>query len=153
MGENYDLEIHFGDREKVNVEVESKSVETDFSATSLFQTLDHARKQLPEVEGGVVIVKVPSSWMLDQQRFSVVEATIAEFFRRTKTKRVHTIEVFCAEPHGINQIFGSKAYANPNIATDMKHRGAFVDPKLWVTPSPWVDLWTFMDAVDSKILK
>jgi hypothetical protein len=77
-----DMEILL-DPLRILCEVEGKDEHTAATARSVYNTLEHARKQLPSDVPGLICLKIPELWK-GSPAIPTVFATISRFFHRTE---------------------------------------------------------------------
>jgi hypothetical protein len=94
LGSDYDLEVLLPHDEVIAADTKCKIQSTTLSKTSLRNSLDRARKQLPPDRPGLIFVKVPPNWILSPGARRSLGHSVRAFFR--STKRVVSIKVYCA---------------------------------------------------------
>jgi hypothetical protein len=62
-GENYDIEFVSKSGLEICCEIESKAETTTLTEKTIYDTFEHARKQLPKGKPGLVFLRLPESWM------------------------------------------------------------------------------------------
>ncbi len=93
-GESFDLEIMFPNGKTVCADTKCQLETGSYSAKGLRNKLDHARKQLPKDYPGVIFIKIPQKWHINQDLLENIEDVCQEFFRGTK--RIVSIEIYSA---------------------------------------------------------
>lgn len=92
-GEDYDLELLFEDVTACG-ETKCKLESTAISESTLLDTLNRGRKQLPPDRPGIIFVKVPSAWhKTDDEYTTFLQETTSKFWRDTKrivSVKLHT---------------------------------------------------------------
>jgi len=83
-GLDYDAEIQLSDGMKVNCEMKCKIEESYLSKPGILTRLNDARKQLPKGEPAIIFLKIPESWILQEDIVAVLLNALADFFRSTK---------------------------------------------------------------------
>ena len=82
-GRDYDFELLYPDGRSVPADAKCRLEFTAIDPTTIRNTLEKARKQLPDDRPGVIFLKVPQAWIDD---VSVAVAMVAEgrrYFRNT----------------------------------------------------------------------
>ena len=120
-GNDYDIEIGLSDWPAVCADAKCKIESTGFSAETVKQTLDKARKQFPPDLPSVIFVKVPSQWGELQQHATDVLYNVAEKFLRG-TARVVSVKYYTSRiiwrDGAITYIQAFKELSNPNNRFD-----------------------------------
>ncbi|GEM_PF-5148912 len=93
-GHDYDILLEW-EGSMVCVEVKSKDEDTSYSANSLSNTLNEARRQLPDNQAGLVFVRAQPKWIQDTDFASEVERVLNDFYR--STGRVNGVYIFWHE--------------------------------------------------------
>jgi hypothetical protein len=83
-GRDYDIEIMYPDGVIASADAKCKIEGTEFSENTIKNTLNKARKQLPDDMLGIVFVKLPPSWISDGDRVSTSLNTARDFLRGTR---------------------------------------------------------------------
>ena len=79
-------------------EVKCHLLTTELNERSIMNTLEDARKQLPKQKAGLILLRIPETWLVDMDAGTdVVEKTVTHFFERKKTTRVSSVFVFASE--------------------------------------------------------
>jgi hypothetical protein len=114
-GADYDVEIEFPNGIVACADAKCKIEGREFSARTLENTLQHARKQLPTDRPGIIFIKHPQEWH-DLPDFPEQAQTIATNFLR-KTRRIVSVKYY-VQPILFTDGFlihrhGYKEYSNP----------------------------------------
>jgi hypothetical protein len=80
---NPDLAIILPEGGLIYCEVEGKGEGTLLDVKTLLNTLDHARKQLPSNQAGIIFLKIPEAWVQTPEIRTTVESALQQFFRNT----------------------------------------------------------------------
>ncbi len=80
---NYECEIYLPSGVTAYCEMKCKLETQEFSATTIKNTLDIARAQLPKGGCGVVILKVPSSWFNSPDTSASLDLAVEQVLRNT----------------------------------------------------------------------
>lgn len=94
-GDDYDLEIAFGDA-RACAEAKCKIEDTEQSIQTVVRTLETARDQLPKDRPGIIIVSIPASWggsVDDGTKGQFLEEVVTTFFRRG-TQRIVSVAAY-----------------------------------------------------------
>jgi hypothetical protein len=83
-GLDYDVEIEYPDGVIASADAKCKIEGTEFSENTIRNTLNKARKQLPDDRPGIVFVKVPPAWVSDSDRVTISLNTARDFLRGTR---------------------------------------------------------------------
>jgi hypothetical protein len=104
---DFDLHVIFRNGNFGYGETESKRETGALTGTTIFNSLHHARKQLPNDKPAVIFLKLPETW-LSQESHKTIDPQIRKFLRGTQT--VVAVDIFATD-------FRSKAgIAEPIIA-------------------------------------
>ena len=82
-GLDYDAEIQLSDGTKINCEMKCKIEESHLSKTGILTRLNDARKQLPKGEPAIIFLKIPESWIFQEEIAAAAPDALADFFRQT----------------------------------------------------------------------
>ena len=93
-GSDYDVEVIYPNGLVVCGDAKCKIEATEFSAKTIDDTLEAARRQLPNDRPGIVFVKLPPRWM-EIPRFADICVAVARGFLRT-TRRVVSVKYYTA---------------------------------------------------------
>jgi hypothetical protein len=114
-GADYDAELVCSDGTVVCADAKCKVETTVMGEKTIMNTLQSARKQLPEDRPGAVFMKVPPSWMRDPAFAEISVKTAKEFLR--KTRRVVSVKYYVApltfEGGYLKQQHAYKEVSNP----------------------------------------
>lgn len=94
-GDDYDLEIAFGDV-RACAEAKCKIEDTEQSIQTVVRTLETARDQLPKDRPGIIIVSIPVSWggsVDDGTKGQFLDEVVTTFFRRG-TQRIVSVAAY-----------------------------------------------------------
>jgi hypothetical protein len=95
---NPDIEYVAGVNRYELCEVKCHLVSTELNERSIANTLEDARKQLPKGKAGLILLRVPESWLVDMEAgTNMIENAANHFIERKKTTRVSSIFVFASE--------------------------------------------------------
>jgi hypothetical protein len=83
-GDDYDGEVITSDNRLVCCEMKSKSEQSLPDSQAFWRTLDHARKQLPKGKPGIILVKIPETWLKQRELKAVVEVAVAKVLRQSE---------------------------------------------------------------------
>jgi len=83
-GTDYDVEIVYPSGIIACADAKCKIEGTEFSSNTMRNTLNKARKQLPDDRPGIVFIKVPPAWISDIGRVATMVNTAREFLRGTR---------------------------------------------------------------------
>jgi hypothetical protein len=92
-GNDYDIEINLPDWPRVCADAKCKVESTAFSASTVRQALDKARKQFPADRPSIIFVKVPPNWRSFPMPVSDILAEVANAFLRG-TRRIVSVKYF-----------------------------------------------------------
>ena len=84
IGMDYDIEVEYPESLIASADAKCKIETTEFSENTIRNSLNKARKQLPDNRPGIVFVKVPPSWISDADRVSTMMKTALDFLRGTR---------------------------------------------------------------------
>jgi hypothetical protein len=104
-GLDYDGQIILHNGERVNCEMKCKIESTQFSESTIRNTLDAARKQLPSGEPSLVFLKIPELWVHHPEISTALPTVINDFLRGTS--RVVSIILRWEEVHILPKEAGS----------------------------------------------
>ncbi len=91
-GFDYDIEVEYPNGVIASADAKCKIESTDFSERTIRNTLNKARKQLPDDRPGIVFVKVPPRWIADAgSTFAMLD--VARSFLRG-TRRVVSVKYY-----------------------------------------------------------
>ena len=82
-GLDYDGQIILQNGERVNCEMKCKIESTEFSESTIRNTLDTARKQLPSGKSSLVFLKIPEPWVHQSQISTLLPTVMNDFLRGT----------------------------------------------------------------------
>jgi len=82
-GTDYDVELFMPDGLAVPADAKCKFETTEINPTSVHNSLEKARKQLPADRAGMIFVKVPQRWIVEPGVAAAMEAAARDFLRRT----------------------------------------------------------------------
>ena len=82
-GKDFDVQLLTSDGSVINCEMKSKLEITRLSESTVTRTLKAARKQLPEAEANVILLKLPEAWIRLPQTGEVMNYATSKFFRNT----------------------------------------------------------------------
>jgi hypothetical protein len=136
-GKDYDFELLYPDGRSVPADAKCKLESTAIDPTTIRNTLEKARKQLPDDRPGVIFLKVPQAWTDD---VSVAVAMVEEgrrYFRNTD--RVISIKFYVSHLQTRDGIVHHRhAYREITNETSRFYRGQnwdlFTD---YVVPVSW----------------
>ncbi len=80
-GQDYDIEIVLADGCVVCADAKCKIEATSFSAKTVLNSLQEARKQFPKERPSVVFMKVPPQWLEQKEIWKSLAETAAKFFK------------------------------------------------------------------------
>lgn len=63
IGQNFDMAVNYEPNRVAFIEVESKDKATIRSVGTIKNTLDHAMRQLPKDQPGIIFVQIPQDWL------------------------------------------------------------------------------------------
>ena len=89
---DYDLNVFFRNGERGCAETKCKIEGKTITAKSVLNTLQHARKQLPNDEPGVIFLRMPEAWMRNIKAEEDITPAVKGFMRGTRT--VVAVEIF-----------------------------------------------------------
>jgi len=120
-GDDYDIEIKLPDWPRVCADAKCKVESTEFSASTVRQALDKARKQFPNNLPSIIFVKVPPNWRSFPVPVSDILADVAREFLRG-TGRIVSIKYFTSliawKDGALTHIQMFKEYSNPGNRFD-----------------------------------
>lgn len=82
-GKDYDGEIVTSASRIVCCEIKARSEQTNPTQQTLWNTFEHARKQLPKDKPAMILVKIPEDWLKKPDISSIVETAIDRIFRQS----------------------------------------------------------------------
>jgi hypothetical protein len=82
-GADYEAEFVTPSGQSICCEIKTKKEGTELSQSTIWSTLEKARKQLPNGKPGVIFVRIPESWMDSSQVGTTIEAAIAKITRQS----------------------------------------------------------------------
>jgi hypothetical protein len=91
-GSSYDVEVIYPNGLVVCGDAKCKVEATEFSVRTIDETLETARRQLPDNRPGIVFVKLPPRWM-EIPNFANIIVAISRSFLRT-TRRVVSVKYY-----------------------------------------------------------
>jgi hypothetical protein len=91
-GRDYDVEIKYPTGVIASADAKCKIDRTEFSRNTVENTLNKARKQLPDAMPGIVFVKVPPRWLADESSVVGMLDTAHTFLR--STRRVVSVKFY-----------------------------------------------------------
>jgi hypothetical protein len=120
-GSDYDVEIIYPNELVVCGDAKCKVEATEFRAETIDDTLEAARRQLPDGRPGIIFVKLPPRWM-ENPCFADICIGVARDFLRT-TKRIVSVKYFAAPIACIDGILEVRHFAKEisNPITDFGH--------------------------------
>lgn len=142
---DYDLEIYFPSGIRAFGDTKCKLESTTVSKSSVKNSLDKARTQLPQGLPGIIFLKLPHTWWSDEGRTSVKSA-VEDFFRITK--RVISVKTYftLTEVRGENTVQEITGLEYRNVHPELAHYG---DVNIFEHPHPgksvgpnWMELKT-----------
>lgn len=118
LGFDYDLEVKARDGTWICADTKTKLETTHIRKSSLINSLETARKQLPSDRPGFIFVCVPESWASGEKiDFSLLDESIGEFFAkgsgRIASVIVHTMFNSQGSIEDLGGISTVKEYPNP----------------------------------------
>lgn len=140
FGEDYDFEIFLPDGTTVAADAKCKLSSTSARDSSVINSLESARKQLPKNRAGVIFVSYPEIWV-DENTLKEITPFLVDRFLK-KTSRIHVVVVVIkfrtVESHLITSGMIYHVITNPSITACML-KDPFKDlndtPKL--VPNVW----------------
>jgi hypothetical protein len=90
-GYDYDVDIAYPNGLFACGDAKCKIEGTDFNAKSIRNSLDAARKQLPDGRPGIVFVKIPPRWMREREFVRLSTSTALDFLR--SIRRVVSVKI------------------------------------------------------------
>jgi hypothetical protein len=91
-GFDYDIEVEYRNGVVAAADAKCKIESTDFGESTIKNTLNKARKQLPDASPGIVFVKVPPRWITNPENI-VTMVDVARTFLRG-TRRVVSVKYY-----------------------------------------------------------
>jgi len=91
-GKDYDVDILYPNGLHACADAKCKIESTDFGEKTIRNTLDKARKQLPDDKPGIVFAKIPPRWM-EEASFLATTIGVAEEFLQT-TRRIISVKYY-----------------------------------------------------------
>jgi len=91
-GFDYDIEVEYPNGVLASADAKCKIESTDFSDNTIRNTLNKARKQLPDDSPGIVFVKVPPRWIADA-KCTAAMLEVAQSFLLV-TRRVVSVKYY-----------------------------------------------------------
>lgn len=149
-GKDYDVELKYSDGLPVPADAKCKLASTDIDPTTLGNTLEKARRQLPSDRPGVIFLKVPQAWIADA---SVVAAMVDEgrrFLRNTGriisikfyVSHLETRDGMVTHRHAVREITNEASRFNDGRNWDL-FTGFAVPPSWNGMPPKWQRLFFF----------
>src|SRR5216683_666046 len=84
IGCDYDIEVEYSDGVVAAADAKCKIESTEFSENTIKNTLNKARKQLPDANPGIVFVKVPPRWITNPENIVSMVDVARSFLRGTR---------------------------------------------------------------------
>lgn len=95
---NPDIEYVAGFNRWEACEVKCNLLSTELSERSMVNAAKKAKGQLPAGKAGIILLRVPETWLMDMKAgTSVIERAIDDFIRTEKSTRVSSSFVFASE--------------------------------------------------------
>lgn len=95
---NPDIEYAAGSNRLESCEVKCNLLSTELNETSIVNALKNAKKQLPKGKAGIILLRVPETWLVDMEAgTTVIGKAINDFIKNEKTTRVSSIFAFASE--------------------------------------------------------
>ncbi len=144
-GTDYDVEALIG-ATTVPCEMKAKLEITSAKASSVVDTLRRARDQLPEGRPSIVFLRVPETWVSDEQGRTAIEAGLRQALRNTgRIARVvlHWEEWRSLELGALRTTHYS-IHSNPNARTQLSALDNMLEAAPSSTAGGWID---FHDAL------
>jgi hypothetical protein len=145
---NPDIILFLEDRTEVYCEVERKLETTEVNFKTVYNTIKHAKNQLPRGKIGIVMLMIPDSWLSKNYRLhSEIGGAIQNLFRQSK--RVLSIIVFGIEysfnePEGDflvdTQSIRGREYINYNNPWCKVYHGTNIQERLISPSNSWINL-------------
>jgi len=82
-GKDYEGEIVTSTGRIVCCEMKARSEQMNPNQQTLWNTFEHARKQLPKGKPAIVLVKIPEDWVKNPDIQVIIEAAIGKIFRQS----------------------------------------------------------------------
>lgn len=82
-GKDYDIEIKPDSGARLNCELKVTTEEKDLRKSTIVNKLNAARKQLPDIQPGIIFLKIPESWHKHANAQQLLSESIDQFFRNT----------------------------------------------------------------------
>jgi hypothetical protein len=143
-GDNYDIEIILPEWPIVCADAKCKIESTEFSAATVRNSLDTARKQFPANYPSIVFVKVPPQWGRFPAPVNDILAQVAQEFMRG-TGRIVSVKYFTSyivwRDGGVTHTHRFKEYSNPANRFDKdRNWDMFVEADETATPNSFGEL-------------
>jgi hypothetical protein len=119
-GADYDIEVTIRDL-RVPCEMKCKVEDTQFSVTSLKNSLKSARTQFPPDRPGIVFVKIPEAWVDEPSMLDAARGAIGEFLRNTGRVAMVVIhlEFWVYQPDGATRFTLFRTHVNPKARAEI----------------------------------
>lgn len=146
-GSDFDIEIECDDQTTICADAKCKVVSTEFSQTTIWNTLHDARTQFPPDRPSALFVKLPAHWMKDEQRSLEMFEVAHKFLRQTK--RIVSVKFYVDQliysDNVITHIQAFKEFSNPSNRFDPNRNWNLFNssPKGVGVPESWRRLVNF----------
>jgi hypothetical protein len=146
-GEDYDFRTTYRPGPTVCCEVKCKLEDTDIGRNTIINTLQDARKQLPDKCPGIIGVKIPESWVEVPESAQLFDTALAQFLRNSD--RVIGVVVRWEEVRIVPDIGGLiayqfKTYQNDRSMVANQDLAQFVKALSTDANENWIRLRTFV---------
>jgi hypothetical protein len=93
-----DIEYAAGNGRMESCEVKCNLLSTDLNERSIINILKKAKSQLPKGKAGIILLRVPETWLVDMQAGStVIGNAVNDFMSNEKTTRISSVFIFASE--------------------------------------------------------
>lgn len=152
-GADYDIEILYPNGVVACGDAKCKIDSTEFSEHTIRNTLNKARKQLPNIQPGIVFVKIPPPWIVQPAHVNLMVDVAKSFLRGTRrivavqyyTSPITFTDGMLRHDHAFKQISNAKTDFGDGLNWDLF--GKFnLPPERNGMPSHWQRIIFFPDG-------
>jgi hypothetical protein len=145
---NADIEYAATQNRLEACEVKCNLLSTELNECSIKNSLKTAKKQLPSGGAGIILLRVPETWLVDMEAgTTVIGKAIDDFIKSEKTKRVSSIFVFASETRFLPDDKMSRGFLVKEIRNDYcpLHAGISTRSVMWGGEGRWRTLESFAE--------
>jgi hypothetical protein len=148
---NPDIEYVAGLNRLESCEVKCHLLSTELNERSIFNTLQDAKKQLPKGKAGLILLRVPETWLVDMEAgANVIEKAVNDFIERGKTTRVSSVFVFASETR---PFLPRQQMARTFMVKEFRNRFCVQGPGILIPDfSHGVKSWRTLDDFAQRVL-